>query len=123
MTARLLVVDDEPDLRLLVQLHLADEYGVVTVATGEEALAAVEDETFDAVLLDLRLPGMDGWGVLERLRQKPETRKVPVIVLTAHGSPGTEARCRAAGSNGFLNKPFTGDQLRTAVRRVLSSAA
>ncbi|HLG01919.1 MAG TPA: response regulator [Acidimicrobiia bacterium] len=123
MTARLLVVDDEPDLRLLVELHLARQYGVVTVATGEEALEAVSEATFDAVLLDLRLPGIDGWQVLEHLRAQPATADVPVIVLTAHGSPGTEARCRAAGCSAFLNKPFTGDQLRSVVSSALGTAA
>lgn len=123
MTPRLLVVDDEPDLRLLVELHLTPEYGIVSVATGEDALEKVEDEEFDAVLLDLRLPGIDGFEVLEELRRRPATHDVPVIMLTAHGTTEWETRCRRAGCNAFVVKPFTADQLRRVVSDTLSSAA
>lgn len=123
MSPNVLVVDDEPDLRLLVELHLAPEYGVSGVGTGEEALRRVQEEQFDAVLLDLRLPGIDGLTVLAELRNRQATKSLPVIVITAHGGGEAEERCREVGSDGFLTKPFTAQQLRGAIDSVLSPAA
>lgn len=123
MPQKLLVVDDEPDLRLLVELQLAPDYDVESVATGEEALEAVEQDHYDAILLDLRLPGIDGFKVLDELRHRPETHQMPVIVITAHGSDRSEARARQAGCDAFLAKPFSVAQLRKTVQDVLSPAA
>lgn len=123
MARKVLVVDDEPDLRLLVELQLTPEYGVEAVSTGEEALEAVARERYDAVLLDLRLPGIDGWEVLDRLQDRTETQELPVIVISAHGSDRAEARARKAGCAAFLSKPFTAALLRQTVHDVLSPAA
>lgn len=122
-TRKVLVVDDEPDLRLLVELQLTPEYDVDAVATGEEALEAVGRERYDAILLDLRLPGIDGWEVLDRLQHRPETRDLPVIVISAHGSDRAEARARQSGCAAFLAKPFSVTVLRQTVHDVQPPAA
>src|SRR5207253_7836253 len=84
MTHRILVVDDEPDITALVAYHLAKGgYRVSTAANGPDALKAAREERPDIVILDLMLPGVSGYDVLEELRRREETRDVGVILLTA----------------------------------------
>jgi CheY-like chemotaxis protein len=81
---RLLVVDDDPQVVDLVRQILEDEpYEVVAAADGQEALEAIVHKRPDAMLLDLLMPGIDGFTVIEQLQQDPQTRSIPVIVLTA----------------------------------------
>src|SRR3954463_5746752 len=84
MTHRILVVDDEPDITALVAYHLAKEgYRVATASSGPHALKASGDAAPDLVILDLMLPGVTGYDVLQELRRRPETRDIGVIMLTA----------------------------------------
>ena len=75
--------DDDPDVIDLVTQLLGDQFEMATARDGVEALAAVERRRPDVILLDLLMPGLDGFGVIERLRQNPEHRAIPVVVLTA----------------------------------------
>lgn len=113
----ILVVDDEPDIVLTVRLTLELEgYRVITVGTGEDALEVLQRETPDVILLDLRLPGIDGFAVLERL---PD-HNPPVIVLSAHASGGTVQRALEMGCREFITKPFNPDQLSAKIRSILN---
>jgi CheY-like chemotaxis protein len=115
MTKKILVIDDEPDLRLLVRLILESEgYEIVEAASGEEGLQLIPDEQPRLVLLDIRLPGIDGWEVLERMRTD-HAGDIPVIIMSAHSSPRTLERAKEQGTQGYLVKPFKeADLLRYA---------
>lgn len=121
MTRKVLVVDDEPDILLTVRLALELEgYDVVEAATGEEGLTLLRDECPDIVLLDLRLPGLDGFAVLERLPdQEPE---VPVIVISAHAAGATIKRAFDMGCRDFITKPFTPDELVSKINAAMSDS-
>jgi|DewCreStandDraft_2_1066082.scaffolds.fasta_scaffold02454_6 two-component system phosphate regulon response regulator PhoB len=122
--ARILVVEDEPDIAALVAFHLAREgYRVRTAATGEEALASVESERPDLVVLDLMLPGgLSGWDVLRSLRARPEWAEVPVIVLTARGAEEDRLTGFRAGADDYVAKPFSPPELVLRVGAVLRRA-
>lgn len=111
-----LVVDDEDDIRLLTKLILEGKGNrVVEAPTAEDGLASLGKEDVDWVLLDLRLPGIDGWEFLERLRQLPEHASTPVVIMSAHASPRTLTRAEKSGTAGYLTKPFSeADLLRFA---------
>ena len=107
MTPSVLVVDDERALRtvLRTRLKLAG-YRVVEADSGEDALEQLEREQPDVMLLDLRLPGIDGWGVLEQLRHDERLPGLRVVVVTAHGGPEVAGRARELGCRAVLQKPF-----------------
>jgi CheY-like chemotaxis protein len=122
----ILVVDDEPNVRLVLRTALeADGYRVCEAVDGGDALAAVERQAPDLMLLDLRMPGTDGIGVLERLaagRATAGPRPPRVVVLTAHGSVALAVKAVRLGASDFLEKPVTPDELRLSVACVLDEA-
>jgi len=121
--ASVLVVDDEPDIRYLTQVNLElDGHRVMTAANGEEALAAVQVEVPDVVLLDVMMPGVDGWAVLEQLKSHLDDRiaSVKVLMMTALGADDDRLRGGIEGAVRYLVKPVTPEQLRAAVLDVLS---
>src|SRR5262245_5491013 len=113
--ARLLVVDDEEANRKLLNRLLSSEYDVLTASDGEEALALLERLDVDVVLLDVRLPGMDGFEVCSRLKRMERTRLVPVVLVTGHGAREHRIRGIHAGANDFLTKPFDAEELHARV--------
>jgi two-component system phosphate regulon response regulator PhoB len=120
MTHRILVVDDERDITALVAYHLAKEgYRVSTAASGPEALKAAADERPDLVVLDLMLPGLSGYEVLEELRRREESREVGVVVLTARREEGDRIKGLSLGADDYLVKPFSPQELVLRVRAVL----
>lgn len=124
MTHRVLVVDDEPDITALVAYHLAKAgYRVSTVATGSEALKAASEERPDLVVLDLMLPGLSGYEVLQELRRQEDTRDVGVILLTAKREEADRVRGLAAGADDYLVKPFSPQELVLRVGAVLRRLA
>ncbi|MGD8244325.1 MAG: response regulator transcription factor [Anaerolineae bacterium] len=116
--ATILVVDDEPAVCSFLRDMLVGDGGRVTTArNGEEALARIATHEFDLVLLDLKMPGMDGTTVLERVRERwPDTS---VIVLTGHGSLETAVEALRHGALDYLFKPCGTAQLRESVQRAL----
>lgn len=116
---RILIVDDEPNIRLVFRTSLeADGHTVVEAGDGEEALAMLRKEPFDLVLLDLRMPMVDGMETLRRMRD--EGLHVPVILISAHGSIPDAVRALRLGAIDFLTKPVVPDNLRVAVSEVLA---
>jgi len=108
----LLVVDDEDDIRVLLQMYLGPAgYDVRTANDGLEALERLADTHVDLMLLDLRMPKLDGWGVLQRMRDDPKFAAVPTVVLSAHASPEAARRALEAGAVAFLNKPVSQEDL------------
>ena len=121
--ATILVVDDDPDLRLVHSEILSHEgYEVLTAADGVEALEVVENEGPPAViLLDLRMPRMNGWDLAERLRQRPGWRDIPVVVVAAHYRIADEAA--AIGARAWLHKPVSIDVLLRVVGQVCAESS
>ena len=120
MTHRILVVDDEPDITALVAYHLAKAgYRVSTAANGQDALKAAREERPDVVVLDLMLPGVSGYDVLEELRRREETRDVGVILLTARREEIDRIRGLSLGADDYLTKPFSPQELALRVGALL----
>lgn len=116
-------VDDEPDIRVLIELILGRAgFRVHAVATGEDGLRAIAEETPDVVLLDIFLPGISGWDVAERLASEGTLPELPVLMLSAHADPGAPDRAQRLGCRGFLGKPFDPDGLVGAIRAALPSS-
>jgi DNA-binding response OmpR family regulator len=116
--ARVLVVDDEEDLRALVSRLLRDRgYEVQEAADGEEALARIEAERPQLLVLDLVMPRLDGWGVLAQLAARAESP--PVVVLTARGDYDSFARAVREGAAGYVFKPFRSHELTATCDGVL----
>jgi two-component system KDP operon response regulator KdpE len=113
----ILVVDDEPAIVRLVRTKLtADGYAVITADRGEQALALLEDERPDLLVLDLMMPGIDGFETLRRIRAQSQ---VPVIMLTARSSDADRLKGFSGGADDYVTKPFNPDELAARVAAVL----
>src|SRR5580658_9307955 len=107
MTGRILVVDDiEANVRLLHAKLTAEYYDVLTASDGATGLAMAAEETPDLVLLDVMMPGMDGFEVCRRLKNEPATRHIPVVLVTALDGRADRITGLEAGADEFLNKPI-----------------
>jgi two-component system, OmpR family, phosphate regulon response regulator PhoB len=120
MSAQILVVDDEPDISALVAYHLARaSYQVRTAPDGQEALRAVQSQLPDLIVLDLMLPGVSGLEVLRELRRRPETKAVPVILLTARREEKDRIEGLELGADDYVAKPFSPQELILRISAVL----
>src|SRR6266478_2154086 len=119
---RLLVVEDEPDLLSVISQSLREDgYAVDTAADGEEGLFKAEGGRYDAVVLDLMLPRMDGFAVLKSLRAGGGT--VPVLILTARDALPDRVKGLDSGADDYLTKPFELAELRARLRALIRRAA
>jgi type II secretory ATPase GspE/PulE/Tfp pilus assembly ATPase PilB-like protein/CheY-like chemotaxis protein len=119
--ATVLLVEDEESLRKVMRdLLERDGYTVAEAADGIKALDAVDRHAPDVILLDLNLPGLDGYSVLQQLRSRASTSRIPVIVLTAKGDEDNEVRVFQLGADDFLTKPFRARALSARLESVLS---
>ena len=120
MTPHVLVVEDEDSLATLLQYNLQKEgYEVVLAGDGEEALLLVDERLPDLVVLDWMLPKVSGIEVCRRLRQRNETRNVPIIMLTARGEETDRVRGLDTGADDYVVKPFSMTELTARIRAVL----
>jgi two-component system nitrogen regulation response regulator NtrX len=119
---RILVIDDDAGVRESLRMTLEyDGYDIAGAATGQEGLALVEREAPDLVLLDVKMPGMDGLDVLTRLHSMHET--LPVVMISAHGTPSSAVEAIRKGALDFLEKPFEStDRLRVTIQNALEQA-
>ncbi len=117
---RILVVEDEPDLAGLVEVNLSlAGYDVIVAGTGEEGLADLRRHEPDAVLLDVMLPGIDGWNVLRTIKEDRTTRDLPVVMLTALSEERDLIRGHLQGAVEYVTKPFEMRRLLETVEAVL----
>lgn len=118
---RILVVEDEPDLlRSLAQALREESYAVDTAADGEEGLHKAESWEYDAIVLDVMLPKLDGWQLLARLRK---TKRTPVLMLTARDRTGDRVRGLDTGADDYVVKPFDLDELLARLRALIRRSA
>ena len=118
--AQILVVDDEPDILSVLVYHLSREgYRVTTAVNGQGALTAAATEQPDLIILDLMLPGMDGYEVLQRLRGTESTSSMPVILLTARREEDERVKGFEVGADDYITKPFSARELTLRVEALL----
>lgn len=116
---KILVVDDEESLRDILQFSLSDEgYEVVTAPNGEEAMERIDENNIDLVILDIKMPGIDGIEVLRRIK-KGVNSDIGVIMMTAYGSPQTATEVRELGAYDYILKPFDRSSMKAKVREYL----
>jgi CheY-like chemotaxis protein len=116
---RVLIVEDvEFNRDLLVQL-LEEDYELLTAMNGAAGIELAERECPDLILMDLSLPGIDGWEATRRIKANPALRHIPIIALTAHVMIGDEDKARAAGCDDYLSKPIDEDLLFEKLARFL----
>ncbi|MFN6941168.1 MAG: response regulator, partial [Parvibaculum sp.] len=120
MTARVLIVDDVPaNLKLLDAKLTAEYFDVLKASSGLEALEKAKDEQPDIILLDVMMPGMDGFEVCRRLKAMPETEHIPVVMVTALDQPKDRVQGLEAGADDFLTKPLNDLALFARVRSLV----
>jgi CheY-like chemotaxis protein len=121
--AVVLVVDDNALNAKLTRLLLAGKGFVVhTAANAEEALQTLQMVTPDLILMDLQLPGMDGFELTRRLKQDPATHQIRIVALTAYAMKGDEQRAADAGCDGYISKPIDTRNLPSLVAKYIESA-
>ena len=120
---RVLIVDDEEAMRMLLAGMLATELpaDVQLAGTCEQALRLAETHAYDAILLDLMMPGVGGFGVLYGVRRSVPNAKTPVIMVSVFSEKKTIERCLAAGANAYLTKPVRSAELGRIVREQLEA--
>lgn len=115
-----LVVEDDDDSQYIYRVFL-DHHGfrVVSAGTSHEAIRLAREVQPDVILMDVSIPGMDGWSTTRALKEEPRTASVPIIVITAHAFPQDEQRAGESGCDGFLSKPCELSRIKQEILRVL----
>ena len=119
---KVLYVEDNDDnvYMLKMRLELLNDFEVVTAEDGEKGCAMALSEHPDIILMDLEMPGVDGWEATRRLKNDPKTRDIPIIALSAHALAGSREKALAAGCDEFDTKPVEFERLVATVRRLLA---
>lgn len=116
----ILIVDDEEDILELIEFNLTREgYKVTGVLTGEEAIKAVQNNKIDLMILDLMLPGIDGFEVTKQIKNNPDVPDVPIIILSAKGEEADVVTGLELGADDYISKPFSPKILIARVRSLL----
>jgi CheY-like chemotaxis protein len=116
---KVLVVDDDPVVgRSFDRVLSGKGYAVITASSGQEALDKLDAEDYDVVYADIKMPGMSGLEMAERVKERRPW--LPVVIVTGYGSPGNEARAEAAGVSGFLRKPLSPEMIEGSAQKALS---
>jgi DNA-binding response OmpR family regulator len=122
VSQKILIVDDDEDIRRLLNMRLrAEDYETVFASDGTNALAIARRERPDLVLLDLGLPGGDGFSVMERMRRISDLEMTPIVVVSARVDPTTKQMAEEAGASAFVTKPVDKDQLFAAIDGALGT--
>jgi DNA-binding response OmpR family regulator len=121
MTKRILAVDDEPRVLMMLRRRLETAgYLVSTAQEGVDALRKVRDEKPDLIVLDLILPGMNGYEICARLKGDAQYRHIPVLVLTARSQEQDAAEGKRVGADAYMTKPYDGDRFLAKVNELLA---
>ncbi|HET9491465.1 MAG TPA: response regulator [Methylomirabilota bacterium] len=120
MSKRILAVDDQEDnRRILRDLLTSAGYEVIEATTGEDAVALADAQPFDLILMDIQLPGIDGYEATRRIKANPRLRQIPLIVVTSYALSGDDAKAFGAGANAYVSKPFSPRALLAKVREYI----
>jgi two-component system cell cycle response regulator DivK len=120
MSKRILVIEDQEDNRQIVRdLVTASGYELIEATTGEEGLEVAARERPDLILMDIQLPGIDGYEVTRRIKADPKLRKIPIIAVTSYALSGDDKKAFAAGCDGYVTKPYSPRLLLAKIREYL----
>jgi len=120
MTKRIMTVDDSASIRQMVGFTLRNAgYEVLETEDGQEALEVLEREPIDMLITDLNMPNVDGISLIKKVREKAETKFIPIIMLTTESQDDKKNQGREAGATGWIVKPFRPDQLINVITKVL----
>jgi two-component system cell cycle response regulator DivK len=120
MSRRILVVEDQEDNRRITRdLLTSAGYELIEAVDGEAGVHLAETERPDLILMDIQLPVLDGHEATRRIKQNPELRHIPIIVVTSYALSGDDQKAMAAGSDGYVAKPFSPRQLLATIRKFL----
>lgn len=120
MTTRILVIEDNVDNReILRDLLTSVGYAVIEAATGPQGICAAATHAPDLILMDLHLPGMDGYEATRRIKADPALRHIPIIAVTSYALSGDDVKAFQAGCDGYIAKPFEFRTLLTLIRTTL----
>lgn len=120
MGKKILVIDDEPDLLKIATFRLKRSgYDILTAVDGREAVDILKNETPDLILLDLRLPAIDGYEICRRVKSDERTKNIPVILFTASATASVADRIKETGANDCLIKPFEPETLLEKVKKLI----
>src|SRR5271169_1041971 len=120
MSKRILVVEDQEDNRQIIRdLLSATDYEIMEAESGEQALEAVAKQRPDLILMDIQLPGIDGYETTRRIKADPALRSITIIAVTSYALSGEEQKARAAGCDEYVPKPYSPRQLLAKIRQHL----
>lgn len=118
MPTRILLVDDWPEILMAYRMALSDPHmEIVAVENGQKALDQVHLQQFNLIILDIDMPGMNGFEVCRRLKEDENARDIPIIFITGNVSPATETQAKSMGGVEYLTKPFNLNKLRSTIQR------
>ena len=117
---KVLIVDDNRDMRYLLGVHV-DSMGFtpITAENGKNAVEMAVTEKPDLILMDFKMPAMDGWEATQTLRARPETKDIPILAMTALNQKNDLERCISVGCNDYIVKPFPVDELRGKIKALI----
>ena len=120
MSRRILVVEDhEENRRIMRDLLTAAGYEMIEALTGEEGIALAERQRPDLILMDIQLPGLDGYETTRRIKAQPALRAIPIIAVTSYALSGDDVKAREAGCDAYVTKPFSPRALLAKMREFL----
>lgn len=118
---KILVVDDEPSVRLTITRTLEKSYCVIEAENGEEAIRIAKEQKPDLVLIDLMMPKMDGYTACSKIKSSEETKEIPVLILTAIGHELNKKYANEMGADGYITKPFTHEELLNTISQYIKT--
>src|SRR5210317_1011440 len=117
MSKLILVVEDQEDNRRIMRDLLSSAgYEIIEAVTGEEGVAAAETHRPDLILMDIQLPGLDGYEATRQIKANPELEHIPIIVVTSYALSGDDVKAFEAGCNAYVSKPFSPRELLAQIR-------
>jgi two-component system cell cycle response regulator DivK len=120
MSKRVLVIEDQEDNRRILRDLLASAgYEMIEAVTGEEGVTLAEMQHPDLILMDIQLPGLDGYEATRRIKANPALQAIPIIAVTSYALSGDDAKAFAAGCDAYVTKPFSPRQLLAKIREYL----
>jgi two-component system, cell cycle response regulator DivK len=120
MSKRILVIEDQEDNRRIVRdLLTSVGYEIIEAVTGEEGVTAAASHVPDLILMDIQLPGLDGYDATRRIKANPALRHIPIIAVTSYALSGDDVKAFEAGCDGYVSKPFSPRALLVKIREFL----
>ena len=120
MSRRILVIEDQEDnRRILRDLLTSASYEIIEAVTGEEGVTLAETQRPDLILMDIQLPGLDGYEATRRIKANPALRGIPIIAVTSYALSGDDVKAFQAGCDAYVTKPFSPRQLLAKIREYL----